>query len=118
MKGMSSFGVWLKTELDEAGMTQKELAKILGITEAAMSRYIHGGRSPRGTMLLKIMDYFGVHIVYEKDGKPVCQQKAKRIYHPKSRLFECSVCGDVVSGIDSYCRWCGRKFVKDVTDDA
>ena len=71
MKGMDSFGVWLKTALIENGMTQKDLAKILGIREANISRYIHGERKPNGIKMAKIMDYFGVHIVFDRNDDPV-----------------------------------------------
>ena len=41
------FGVYLKSLLEEKGMTQAELARRTGITEASVSRYINGNRSPR-----------------------------------------------------------------------
>lgn len=44
---MTEFGAKLKRLLDQRGMTQKELAQKAGITEAAVSRYIHGTRVPK-----------------------------------------------------------------------
>ena len=44
----------LKVELARKKLTQKELAKIIGETEASVSRYIHGNRTPRGVALVKI----------------------------------------------------------------
>ena len=42
-----AFGEYLKSLLEEKGMTQAELARRTGITEASVSRYISGQRSPR-----------------------------------------------------------------------
>ena len=42
-----AFGKYLKSLLDEKGMMQKDLAKKAGITEAALSRYVRGERTPR-----------------------------------------------------------------------
>lgn len=42
-----AFGEYLKSLLEEKGMTQAELARRTGITEASVSRYINGNRSPR-----------------------------------------------------------------------
>lgn len=39
-----TIGQRLKKVLDERGMMQKELAEKIGITEMAVSRYVHGGR--------------------------------------------------------------------------
>lgn len=42
-----AFGEYLKSLLEEKGMTQAELARRTGLTEASVSRYINGNRSPR-----------------------------------------------------------------------
>ena len=42
-----AFGEHLKSLLEEKGMSQKELAEKAELTEAAVSRYINGNRSPR-----------------------------------------------------------------------
>ena len=38
------------------GLSQKELARLTGITESAVSYYINGMRSPRGEVVKKIAD--------------------------------------------------------------
>lgn len=60
----------------------------------------------------------GARITYMVDlSEPVEKQETvKRIFHPGCRLFECANCGEVVSGIDAYCRSCGRKFGEDDDD--
>lgn len=40
--------------LNKNNMTQKELANRVGITEASMSRYIRGNRTPKGTVISNI----------------------------------------------------------------
>lgn len=71
MKGMSSFGVWLKTALAEKGIQQKELADVIGVTETSISRYIHGERIPLGKKTQKIMDFFNCHFVIVPNDEPV-----------------------------------------------
>ena len=61
-KGMSGFGIWLKTALMECGMKQRDLAKIMDTSEACVSRWISGGRIPAHKQLDWILDYFGCHI--------------------------------------------------------
>ena len=40
--------------LNQYGLTQRELAAKVGVTEVSMSRYIKGERSPRGPILANI----------------------------------------------------------------
>ena len=42
------------------GITQAELSKRTGITEAAISNYLHGTREPRQDKISAIADAFGV----------------------------------------------------------
>lgn len=50
--------------LAQQKITQKELARRSGITEAAISRYIKGDRAPRGVNLMKIADALGTTTDY------------------------------------------------------
>jgi len=50
------FNKKLIKRLKQIGMTQRELAKEIGVTEAAVSRYIKGEREPSEDILLKIAD--------------------------------------------------------------
>jgi transcriptional regulator with XRE-family HTH domain len=54
------FGDILRELLEQHGMTQKEFARILGITPAALGNYIHNTREPDFSTLLQISDYFHV----------------------------------------------------------
>lgn len=40
--------------LKKKGITQKELAKLIGVTEASVSRYVSGDRIPKGTTCIQI----------------------------------------------------------------
>ena len=44
----------LKEEIDRNNLTQRKLADKVGVTEVSMSRYVHGGRIPRGNILVDI----------------------------------------------------------------
>ena len=44
----------IKKILDTKGISQKELAEKVGLTESAMSRYVNGSRIPRGEYLISI----------------------------------------------------------------
>ncbi len=56
------FGMWLKIELVKKNMKQRDLAKLVGITEQSMCRWIHGDRTPRADEMQKVLDYFNCHI--------------------------------------------------------
>ena len=52
-------GEKLRMLILERGVSQKELAQKAGVTEAAVSHYINGDRSPRGAILLNIANALG-----------------------------------------------------------
>ena len=52
-------GEKLRMLILERGVSQKELAQKAGVTEAAISHYINGDRSPRGAILLNIANALG-----------------------------------------------------------
>lgn len=49
-----TFGERISELLRKKGMTQKELAIIIGVTEATMSRYVKDSRVPRGEIVANI----------------------------------------------------------------
>lgn len=55
-----AFGEHLKNLLKEKGMTQVELARRAGVTEASVSRYISGQRSPRITQAYRMAWAIGI----------------------------------------------------------
>lgn len=46
----------LKWFIDKSGMSQKEVAQAVGITETSMSRYVNGSRVPKAPLIAKIAD--------------------------------------------------------------
>lgn len=52
-------------------LSQKQLAERAGVTEAAMSHYIKGDRSPRGAVLSRIATALGTTSDYLAQGIPV-----------------------------------------------
>lgn len=52
----------LKTIRESKGINQKELAKILGVTESAVSHWEAGRYAPTTDKLLKIARFYGVTV--------------------------------------------------------
>ena len=48
----------------EKGLTQRELANRVGVTEVSMSRYVNGARVPRGPIVVNIAKALGVSVDY------------------------------------------------------
>jgi len=58
----SGFPERLAALLKKRGMTQLQLAARIGVTRAAMSRYVSGEREPRYVTLVRIAEELGVHV--------------------------------------------------------
>ena len=56
--------------LNKSGMTQKELAEKIGVTEVSAHRYINGDRNPKGSTIVKIADALGTTSDYLLGLKP------------------------------------------------
>lgn len=57
--------------MKQEGLSQKELAEKINVTEASMSRYIKGERIPRIDVLVKLANVFSVSIEYLQGLKEV-----------------------------------------------
>ncbi|MCR5648661.1 MAG: helix-turn-helix domain-containing protein [Oscillospiraceae bacterium] len=66
----NSFSVRLEELLKARRMTQKELAEKAEVTEAAMSHYIKGDRTPRSSVLARIAMALGTTSEYLMEGVP------------------------------------------------
>ena len=77
----------------ERGMTQAELAKATGITEAAISRYAGGSRLPRMEQAVRIADALHVSIdqLFAGEG-----YMTKNDTNDPTRLEPCPFCGEPV----------------------
>ena len=58
----SVFATRLVSQMKAIGLTQKELAQKVGVTEAAMSRYVNGERQPYLVTANRIAQVLGVHL--------------------------------------------------------
>lgn len=56
MKHNNVIGTNIYRRLGTLGMTQRALAEKIGVTEVTVSRYISGGRIPKGPLLVKMAD--------------------------------------------------------------
>lgn len=51
---MKNFGARMAELLKKQGLTQKQLAELVGVTEATISRYMSGERTPKSGILANI----------------------------------------------------------------
>lgn len=59
-----SFQIRLKAEREQRDITQKQLADIIGVTDAAIGMWERGKRIPDTFTLQRLADYFGVTVDY------------------------------------------------------
>lgn len=58
------FGEILKKLREEKDLKQKDIAKILGVTDRAVGHYESGARRPSQDILEKLADFFNVSVDY------------------------------------------------------
>lgn len=61
---MNTFIKRLRKILEDKNMTQRELARLAGVTEVTVSRYLNGERKPRVEIVNKIADVLNVPTDY------------------------------------------------------
>ena len=66
----NKFSIRLEEMLKARNMTQKELAKKADVTEAAMSHYVKGDRTPRSSVLARIAMALDTTSEYLMEGVP------------------------------------------------
>lgn len=66
----NEFSIRLEEMLKARNMTQKELAKKAEVTEAAMSHYVKGDRTPRSSVLARIAMALDTTSEYLMEGVP------------------------------------------------
>ena len=67
----TTFNMRLEALLKNRHMTQKELAEKAGVTQAAMSHYMKGDRTPRSSVLARIANALGTTSDYLMEGIPL-----------------------------------------------
>lgn len=68
MKQKIDFGKWLKHELVNRGLKQRDLAFRLDVTEQLVSKWVNGYRVPKMSILTEVLYELGYHIEFVKDG--------------------------------------------------
>lgn len=66
-----TFNERLALLLQQKNMTQKDLAARAGVTEAAMSHYLKGDRTPRASVITRIAVVLGTTVDYLMSGNEV-----------------------------------------------
>lgn len=66
-----TFNERLALLLQQKNMTQKNLAARAGVTEAAMSHYLKGDRTPRASVITRIAEVLGTTVDYLMSGNEV-----------------------------------------------
>lgn len=116
---MNDIGRKIRERLLDIGMDQRELARLAGMTEVSISRYISGKRIPNARSLLTLCAVLNVSADYLLDisGVKTRQPPAKivKIVKPSGMYgsYRCGGCGEMVTPWDVFCRWCGVPFEKD-----
>ena len=55
-------GPYIKSRRKNLGMTQKQLAKNVGVTDVTISRYENGEREPSFTEFIKLCEVLGMKV--------------------------------------------------------
>lgn len=55
-------GLYIKSRRKNLGMTQKQLAKNVGVTDVTISRYENGEREPSFTEFIKLCEVLGMKV--------------------------------------------------------
>lgn len=67
LESLDDFGPWLKRTGKEKHVTQRDIAKYVGVTEASVSRWVRGERYPNKRQMEKILKFLGCHIEIQED---------------------------------------------------
>ena len=68
---MINYGIFLKEERKARGISQEQLAKEIGISQAQISYYESGTNEPTIGICIRIADYYGITLdeLFGKDNK-------------------------------------------------
>lgn len=61
-KGKMQFNERVRKYMDKNGYSQKQLSKLSGITEASMSKYLSGERTPRIDVVVSLAKALGISV--------------------------------------------------------
>ena len=107
---IEKIGSLIFTLRTEKGMTQKQLADVLAISDKTVSKWERGAGCPDFSLLRTLCDYFGVDMEKMLDGE-LAENDFTGGNMKKSKFYVCPVCGNVtVATGDASIRCCGRKL--------
>lgn len=90
MKGNCDYmvGKKLRELRENAGLTQRELAQILGVKSSEISQYEKGKRTPRWNRFNKLLDFFNVSADYVlgREVSAVSDDEEYKVRLPKEEL--------------------------------
>lgn len=85
------YGKRIKQLREEIGMTRKELAEYIGITESAIYRYEVDQRTPKHNTLIKMAEALGVSpamIMFDNEGAKMCDELVnKTVNHYVNNIY-------------------------------
>lgn len=87
--------------MKQYGYTQKELAAEVGVTEAAISRYINNSRMPKGTVIAAIAYKLNTSTDYLLGVRSIAEKKADDLYEELISLLNDTVRAKYVQGFTS-----------------
>ena len=103
-------GSLIYTLRTEKGMTQKQLADVLAISDKTVSKWERGAGCPDISLLRSLCDYFGVDMEKMLDGE-LAENDFTGGNMKKSKFYVCPVCGNVtVTTGEASISCCGRKL--------
>ena len=103
-------GSLIYTLRTEKGMTQKQLADVLAISDKTVSKWERGAGCPDISLLRSLCDYFGVDMEKMLDGE-LAENDFTGGNMKKSKFYVCPVCGNVtVTTGEVNISCCGRKL--------
>lgn len=109
----------LKRIIEEKGVSQRRLAKQVGVTEVSMSRYVSGERTPKAPMAIRIADVLGVDVkdLYGWDDEHVVGEQEQPETHEKRTETHACDCIErqAVEHLDRFTKLYCRD--KSMTDD-
>lgn len=98
---MDTLGSRIAGLMEQYGYTQKELAAEVGVTEAAMSRYINNSRMPKGTVIAEIAYKLNTSTDYLLGVRSIAEKKVDDLYKELISLLNDTVRAKYVQGFTS-----------------
>ena len=92
---------------ENAGLTQVELARRIGVTDKAVSKWETGKGLPDISLLQPLAEALGVSVTELMNGEPVTNRN-KSANLRRSKMYVCPVCGNMIHSIgDAVISCCG-----------